>query len=68
MCTLRDTVVFLAGAETMHTLGHVFMHYYVTFPVHTAFWDVTPGMNNWGIVVNGVVAVLLLVWAWKMSK
>jgi len=68
MCTLRDAVVFLAGAETMHFIGNVFMHFYVTFPFHTSVWDVTAHMNNWGIVINGVVAVFLIMWAMKLGK
>jgi len=68
MCTLRDVVVFLAGAETMHAVSHVFMHYYVTFPFHTSLVEVTSQMNNIGMIVNAVVAVLLIVWAMRMGK
>lgn len=68
MCALRDVVVFFAGVETMHAVSHVFMHYYVTLPLHTSFVEITAHMNNVAIVVNAVVAVLLIVWAMRMGK
>lgn len=68
MCTLRDTVVFLAGAEAMHTLSHVMMHFYMTFPLQVGHWMVSSNMNNWGMIVNGVITVLLLFWAHRLGK
>lgn len=65
---LRELVIFLAGAQFFHTLSHIALAFYVDLPLKTKFFDLTPTMNNWAIVVNGVITVLLLWWASRLRK
>lgn len=65
---LRDVVIFLAGAEFFHTLVHILLPYTMQFPIVTHFSTVSLGMNRWAIVVNGLITILLLWWAKRLSK
>lgn len=66
MC-LRDVVIFLAGAEFFHTIGHIVMPYFINFPIEMSFVVFTATMNNYAIIGNAVVTVLLLWWAKRLS-
>lgn len=66
-CRLRDVVLFLAGAEFFHTLAHVMMSYFMTMPVDMKIMLVTSTMNNYAIVGNALVTVLLLWWVRRLS-
>jgi hypothetical protein len=68
MCTLREAIIFVAGAEFFHTLSHVFINFYVTLPIMTKFFELTTSMNHMAILVNGVITVLLIIWAMKLPK
>jgi hypothetical protein len=72
MCTLRDTVVFVAGAEFFHTLSHVVLHYIMVFPMtftmHAKVFELTSSLNNLAIAVNALITIVLLLWAMRLTK
>ncbi len=68
MFTFRDVVVFFAGFEFFHTLSHLLMGYFVELPLHTKFMVLTPSWNTWAIIINGIITILLLWWAARLSK
>jgi hypothetical protein len=68
MITLRDVIFFLAGAEFFHTLSHIFLAYFVTFPLAMKSFHFTSKMNFWAIIINLVVTILLVIWAVKLPR
>jgi len=68
MCKLRDVVIFFAGAEFFHTLSHVLMLYFIEMPIDMGFMEFTTELNYVAIGVNGFITVLLLFWAYRLSK
>jgi hypothetical protein len=64
MCRLRDVLLFLAGVEFMHTLSHLLLLYGTILPLDLKFMVLTPRINFWAIVINAVLTVMLLAWAW----
>lgn len=68
MCTLRDVVIFFAGAEFFHTLNHLLLPYMMQLPVDLNFMQLTETLNWWSVGINGVITVLLLWWATKLKK
>ena len=72
MCTLRDTVVFVAGAEFFHTLSHVAFHFMMVFPMtftmHAKVFELTSSLNNLAIAVNALITILLILWAMRLTK
>lgn len=68
MCTLRDIVLFFAGAEFFHTLSHVILPYFVSMPVDMGFMILTPLMNVWFIGINALITLILLWWANRLKN
>lgn len=68
MCTLRDVVIFLAGAEFLHTISHILLPYFIPLPLNMGFMILTPGLNMVINVINVVVTIALLWWAKKLSR
>lgn len=64
---LRNVVIFLAGAEFFHTLTHIFLALYVKLPLDFTFMSLTTRANIFAIVVNGIITLLLLWWAYKLG-
>ncbi len=67
-CNLRDWVIFFAGAQFFHMLGHIMMPYFMTFPIDMKVMVLTTGMNMYAIVINGVIMILLLWWAARLNR
>lgn len=67
MCSLRDVVVFLAGAFFLHTLSHFLLPYFFSFPIHMKAMELTTGMNLWMIVINAIITIALIWLAAKMK-
>lgn len=65
---LRDVVIFLAGAEFFHTLIHIMLPFILNFPVQGRLMEITSGVNNWAIVINVLLTILLLWWARRLSR
>jgi hypothetical protein len=68
MFSLRDVVIFLAGAEFLHTISHILLLMTVPLPLDFKFIVLTPSLNMGAIVCNAVITVVLLIWAAKLSK
>lgn len=68
MCSLRDVVIFLAGAEFFHTLSHIILPYFITLPINMNFIQFTPTLNYSAIVINALITIGLLWWACKLKK
>ena len=67
-CKFRDVLIFLAGAEFFHTLAHIMIPYFVSFPMDMNFVVITSTMNNYAIVINAAITVSLLWWAGRVRK
>lgn len=67
MASKRDVIIFFAGAQCFHTLSHGLM-YWINKPIDVGFMIVTPGLNFWSMVFNGLIAVWLLWWASRSSN
>lgn len=59
MAALRDVLIFFAGAECFHAISHGLM-YWIGVPMDVGFMVVTPTVNFWSMVINGVITVWLL--------
>lgn len=68
MCKLRDVIIFFAGAEFFHTINHIFLAIFADFPIDLNVMVLTNKLNNCGILINAAVTILLLFWAWQLSK
>jgi hypothetical protein len=68
---LRDAVVFAAGAEALHTLGHIWWGVSAVLPM-TDPWlptlTMTPGLNLFAIVINGSMTAALLYGAHALKR
>lgn len=65
--SLRDVVIFFAGAEFFHTLSHVILPYFVHLPLETSIMTLTSSINTAAILINGIITIALLWWAKKLS-
>ena len=65
MCTKKEVLIFLAGAEAFHTLGHIVLSTSGLLPLHIAWlpWTFTPQLNIAAIAVNALITISLLYWA-----
>lgn len=68
MFSLRNILIFFAGFEFFHTISHIAMPFLVSFPLDLKFMLLTSTMNNWAIVINGIITIALLWWASRLSK
>lgn len=64
----RDTLIFLGGAGVLHTVSHLWMAFAGMLPITVPVFPsvavtLTPGLNLFAIVFNGLIAAGLLYWA-----
>lgn len=67
MLTLKNVLIFFAGFEAYHALMHVMLPFLVDLPLQMKGFVLTPSLNTWGIVVNGIIALALLWWASRVK-
>lgn len=67
MWSLRDVILFLAGAEFFHTIFHFILPYIVELPLQLNFVELTPNLNYAMILVNALITALLLFWAYRLK-
>lgn len=60
MSFIKNILIFLAGATCMHTLSHIFLPYYIDFPVVMKGFTLTSAINTWAILSSAAVTVVLL--------
>ena len=68
MCTLRDIVIFLAGAEFFHTLSHIILPYFISMPLDMGVMVLTPTLNLLIIGINALITLALLWWAYRLRS
>ena len=68
MCTKKQALIFLAGAETFHTFVHVCIAFMGQFPYQMPWMTLTQTLNVWAIAVNAAITIGLLYWASKLKK
>ena len=68
MCSKKNIIVFFAGAEAFHTLGHIIIGMSGMLPIKffSILW--TQNLNIVGIIINAVITMGLLYWASKLKK
>jgi hypothetical protein len=68
MVGLRDVAIFLAGAQTFHTLSHLWLRFSGLLPLRLRVPPMTfaVGWNDGAIVINALVTALLYWWAWQL--
>lgn len=67
MCSLRDTIIFLAGAVFFHMLSHILLPYIIALPFNFGFMTLTSTMNVWVIAINALLVIVLLWLAGRMK-
>lgn len=60
MFSLKNWLIFLAGAEFFHTLSHVMVPFVIQLPLVMDGVTLTSSINNWAIALNALVTVGLL--------
>lgn len=68
MCSKRDVVIFVAGAEAFHTLSHLVLNFSNTLPINAFGMTWTQHLNLYAIAINIIITVALLWWASKLKK
>jgi hypothetical protein len=68
MLSLKNILIFLAGAEFFHTFVHTMLAYINRFPLDMKIIVLTSTMNTWGIIINGLITILLLWWASRLNN
>lgn len=68
MFSLRDVVIFIAGAAFFHTLSHIILPLYFKLPLDLGFMVLTPTLNIWIIIISLIITILLLWWAYRLSN
>lgn len=66
MFSLKNVLIFLAGAEFFHTLSHILLPFFVELPIQTKVIHLTPTLNVWAIIINAIITLALLWWAKKV--
>jgi hypothetical protein len=68
MFSKREIIIFFAGAQVFHTLSHIAMYFFITFPMQLSFMTITLLFNFWAIMFNAITAGALLWWASTLKK
>jgi hypothetical protein len=68
MFSLKNILIFLAGAEFFHTLSHILLPFFVELPLETKAILLTSTLNIWAIIINAIITLALLWWAIKVKS
>ncbi len=60
--TTKDIIVFLAGAQTFHTLSHLVIGLDGALPIKFFFINWTKQLNYMAIAINAVITAGLFWW------
>lgn len=66
MFSLKNVLIFFAGAEFFHTLSHILLPFFVELPLETKVIHLTSALNVWAIIINAIITLALLWWAKKV--
>lgn len=67
MFSLRDLIVFLAGAQFFHTISHMLIPYFFKLPLKYKLGFLTKKLNLFAIIANAIITLLLLWWAFSLK-
>jgi len=67
MCTKKQVLIFLAGGETFHSLGHLFL-WATDQSFHVFSFTIGRTWNVWAFIINALITIGLLYWASKIKK
>jgi len=67
MATKKQVLIFLAGAETFHALGHLFL-WATNQSFHAFGFTIGKMWNAWAFIINALIAMGLLYWESKLKK
>lgn len=67
MFSLKNALIFFAGAEFFHTLSHILLPFFVELPLETKVVNLTSTLNFWAIIINAIITIVLL-WLAKKAK
>lgn len=68
MFSLKNLLIFFAGAEFFHTLSHILLPFFVKLPLETKVITLTSRLNFWAIIINAIITLALLWWASKVKS
>lgn len=68
MFSLKNVLIFCAGASFFHTLSHILLPFIVNLPFDAKVIQITPNLNMWIIIINTIVTLALLWWAAKVKS
>lgn len=68
MFSLKNVLIFFAGAEFFHTLSHILLPLFVELPLKTKVIHLTSTLNIWAIIINAIITLGLLWWATKVKS
>ncbi len=63
MWSKKDSLIFLAGAMTLHTLSHLMIHFANVLPLKFYGIVLTYSFNFYVIIFSTVITIALLWWA-----
>jgi hypothetical protein len=69
----RDTLIFVGGAEAFHTLSHVWVALGGMLPMTVPVFPsvevtLTPALNTFAIIANGLITAGALFWAHRLKR
>jgi hypothetical protein len=68
MFSLKNILIFIAGAEFFHTLSHIMLPYFFQLPFEVNGITVTSTLNNWVIGINAAITLALLWFAGRVKS
>lgn len=68
MFSLKNVLIFFAGAEFFHTLSHILLPFFVKLPLETKVILLTSTLNIWAIIINAIITLVLLGLAKKVKS
>jgi hypothetical protein len=66
MVSTREWIIFLAGAQTFHTITHILMNVSGALPIRFFAINLTPQLNIGAIFVNLLITAGLFWWLLKV--
>ncbi len=67
MYSMREMIIFFAGAQAFHTFTHLAFMFSGALPLKVWGINFTPFLNLFAIIINGLSTVALLWWASSLS-
>lgn len=66
MCSLKEWLIFLAGAETLHTIKHIIIGFSGSLPIKFYSIRWTQQLNTIAIIVNALITAALFWWIFQL--